>query len=430
MTARILGTYSILQLINASTFNTSSIGVDSLNAIELSTGVISTASFWTGGPISSTTMGIGVHIGGTAINRVGVGVGAGQINQGANTVAIGYQAGYSSQGASSIAIGIQAGCIEQGIGAVAIGASAGYSSQGAYAVAIGNNAQSTAAGVGAVAIGTNAGQQGQGISSVAIGIQAGQINQGAGAVAIGLQAGQTNQGAYALAIGYQAGISSQTASSIIINAQNVSLNATSSGCYIAPIQLGNINDGILMYNRTTYEVTVGASFDASVGIISTVNANVISSVSITAGSIGLGATSSLSASVELFLTTDGSIKQTTTTWQTGSDVRIKTNIEPASLSICYSTINGLQLRRYTWDPVYFPIVEDRNVIGFISQEVEHILPKSILELPAYGHVDHKFLDVDQIYKMHIGATQAVSNELDLIESRINKLEQILSAAGC
>lgn len=429
MTARLLNDRSVLPSVIAASFSTSTISFSSLNAINLSTGTISTVSLWTDGIISSTTMGVNVNSGGTALYRVGIGAGAGQINQGTYAVAIGYQAGYSSQGISSVAIGLQAGYGNQGAGAVAIGNSAGSIDQGAYAVAVGNYAQSTGAGIGAVAIGQQAGQLNQGISSVAIGLQAGQINQGAGAVAIGTQAGQVNQGAFALAIGFQAGISSQSASSIVINAQNVSLNATSSGMYIAPVRNGAIGDGILFYNKTTYEVTVGASADASLAIISTINVNVISANSIAAGSIGLGATSSLSASVELFLTTDGSVKQTTTTWQTGSDYRIKTNIMPASLSICYSTIDGLQLRRYTWDPLYFPDIEDRNVIGFIAQDVEKILPKSILIAPAHGFDDYKFLNVDQIYKMHIGATQAVGLAINEIEMRINKLEQKLSSIG-
>lgn len=429
MTARLLNDRSVLPSIIAASFSVSTIGYTSLNAINLSTGVISTVGLWTGGAISSTTMGIDVNSGGTALYRVGIGAGAGQSSQGAYAVAIGYQAGYSSQGISSVAIGTQAGYGNQGAGAVAIGTVAGSTDQGAYAVAIGNYAQSTGSGVGAVAIGQQAGQSTQGISSVAIGVQAGQINQGTGAVAIGLQAGQINQGAYALAVGFQAGISSQAASSIVINAQNVSLNAVSSGMYIAPVRAGNTGDGLLFYNSGTHEITAGASFDASLAIISAINANVISANSIVAGAIGLGVTSSISASVELYLTTDGSVKQTTATWQTGSDYRIKTNIEPASLSICYSTIGGLTLKRFMWDTTRFPDVEDRNVVGFIAQDVEQVMPKSVLTASAYGNADHKFLNVDQIYKMHIGATQAVGIALDKMEERVNKLEQALSTMG-
>lgn len=429
MTSQLLNDRSILPSIIAATFSTSTIGFNSLNAITLSTGIISTVSIWTDGAISSTTMGIDVNIGGNAKYRIGIGAGAGQINQGAYTIAVGYQAGYSSQGISSVAIGTQAGYGNQGVGAVAIGTAAGSIDQGAYAVAIGNYSQSTGAGVGAVAIGRQAGQLSQGISSVAIGLQAGQINQGAGAVAIGIQAGQVNQGEYALAIGFQAGISSQAASSIVINAQNISLNATSSGLYMAPVRSDNTGDGMLFYNQSTYEVTVGASANVSLAIISSINVNVISANSIAAGSIGLGATSSLSASIELFLTTDGSVKQTTTTWQTGSDYRIKTNIEPVSLDICYSTIGGLTLKRFTWDYAHFSEVEDRNVIGFIAQDIEQAMPKSVLTATAYGRANHRFLNIDQVYKMHIGATQAVGLAIDEIEMRVNKLEQKLSSVG-
>ena len=61
MTARLLNDRSVLPSVIAASFSTSTISFSSLNAINLSTGTISTVSLWTDGIISSTTMGVNVN---------------------------------------------------------------------------------------------------------------------------------------------------------------------------------------------------------------------------------------------------------------------------------------------------------------------------------------------------------------------------------
>ena len=94
---------------------------------------------------------------------------------------------------------------------------------------------------------------------------------------------------------------------------------------------------------------------------------------ISGGNVGIGK----NPGVQLDLSTDDARKLTTSTWQTGSDERVKENIEDANLDICYDTINKLSLKRFKWKDQFYPNISDRNSVGFIAQEVETIFPKSV-----------------------------------------------------
>jgi hypothetical protein len=52
-------------------------------------------------------------------------------------------------------------------------------------------------------------------------------------------------------------------------------------------------------------------------------------------------------------------KPSTSTWATTSDSRVKLNIQDADLDVCYNTIKNLPLRRFTWDPYYYPDIKDK-----------------------------------------------------------------------
>lgn len=111
-------------------------------------------------------------------------------------------------------------------------------------------------------------------------------------------------------------------------------------------------------------------------------------------------------------------KSTTTTWLTGSDERVKENIEDADLDICYNTVKVLKLRRFKWKEEIYPDYTDRNVIGFIAQEVEQYFPNSIRQNNENGFVDFKSIDVDQVYKTMYGALQKVISELEILEQEL------------
>lgn len=124
---------------------------------------------------------------------------------------------------------------------------------GNYGVGIGYEAGSTGQGDGAVAVGLEAGRTNQGNYAVSVGRDSGYQNQGFHAVAIGFEAGLSNQGSNAIAIGYRAGYNNQTNSSIVLNASGTALNAAAAGLFVNPIR-ASANGRPLMYDTTTKEL--------------------------------------------------------------------------------------------------------------------------------------------------------------------------------
>ena len=111
-------------------------------------------------------------------------------------------------------------------------------------------------------------------------------------------------------------------------------------------------------------------------------------------------------------------KSTTTTWLTGSDERVKENIEDADLNVCYNIVQNLKLRRFRWKEENYPEFNDRNVIGFIAQEVEQYFPNSVKQSNDHGFVDFKSIDVDQVYKTMYGTLQKVISDLEILEQEL------------
>jgi len=206
---------------------------------------------------------------------VHLGINAGRYFQGNLAIALGAYAGQSNQGISAVAIGLNAGSGSQGLDAIAIGSEAGYRNQGNYAVAIGQFAGSNKQNENSISIGPQAGQSNQGTYAVAIGQLAGNLYQSSGAIAIGNGAGldyqginsiaigngagEYAQGNNSIAIGYQAGITSQSANSIILNASSSSLNSSTSGFYVRPINGPRSSSNVLSYDTTTGEVYFNGS---------------------------------------------------------------------------------------------------------------------------------------------------------------------------
>jgi hypothetical protein len=113
-----------------------------------------------------------------------------------------------------------------------------------------------------------------------------------------------------------------------------------------------------------------------------------------------------------------------------SDQRVKQNIENANLSMCYSTFQQLNLRRFRWDSNYYPstIKQDRTVLGFVAQEVKTILPKIV-----YSHNDFitglssfHAINPEQIYYTHVGATKKLMELVEQQGSTIRGIQQELS----
>ena len=115
-----------------------------------------------------------------------------------------------------------------------------------------------------------------------------------------------------------------------------------------------------------------------------------------------------------------------TTWSTASDSRIKLNIETADYSLCYNNMKNIELRRFEWDSNYMPDVIDKQVVGFIAQEVETYYPKAVSQSEENGFTDFRSLDIDQIYKTMYGALKKVINDKEILEDKVTTLENKLN----
>ena len=137
--------------------------------------------------------------------------------------------------------------------------------------------------------------------------------------------------------------------------------------------------------------------------------------STTAGFLGLGVAS---PSYQLDLSTDSARKLTTTTWATGSDSRIKTDIETANLQTCYDVVKSVDLKYFKWNFPEGIVPDDRHSLGFIAQEVKSVFPNAVSESNSYGYEDFLSLNVDQIDKALFGAVKHLSAKVEALEQSL------------
>ena len=114
----------------------------------------------------------------------------------------------------------------------------------------------------------------------------------------------------------------------------------------------------------------------------------------------------------------------TASWNTGSDRRIKENIERASYDKCLDNINKLELNRFNYIDGFNTVNRDRTQLGFIAQEVSDIFPKSISSQEYYSNTlnipDLLSIDITQINYSLYGAVKK------LIEINIEKDIRIIT----
>ena len=137
------------------------------------------------------------------------------------------------------------------------------------------------------------------------------------------------------------------------------------------------------------------------------------------GNVGIGTGSPNNL---LELSVDDAAKPTTALWTISSDIRIKENIENADLIRCYTDIRSLPLRRYKWIDSYIEEkkINDKNVLGFIAQEVEEIIPKAVDTLPeANGLENFKTLNKDQILMSLVGCVKRIQEKLEQLVEDLN-----------
>jgi hypothetical protein len=138
------------------------------------------------------------------------------------------------------------------------------------------------------------------------------------------------------------------------------------------------------------------------------------------------------------ITTAGAIfnPSGTASWNTGSDRRIKENIERASYDKCYENINKLELNRFNYIEGFNTVSRDNKQLGFIAQEVYDIFPKAITSHRYYSDTlsipNLLSIDISQINYSLYGAVKKLIeiNEEDEknLNSFDNRIKTILNIA--
>jgi hypothetical protein len=196
------------------------------------------------------------------------------------------------------------------------------------------------------------------------------------------------------------------------------------------------NNGIPLFLRSTNQIFLAASsmtinatlsvdnFYNRVGINNTnpqFNLDVFGNSRIS--SLMIGDTPSFTSTNTTFqlsvFGTNGPARVGGTTWTQISDQRLKEQIVDADLDRCYNDIKAIPLRRFTYTSSFFNTIAlpDRNVLGFIAQEVKQVQPKAITVSEAFGISDLNWLNIDQMNMSLYGAVKRlIQNNEDLTSS--------------
>ena len=120
-----------------------------------------------------------------------------------------------------------------------------------------------------------------------------------------------------------------------------------------------------------------------------------------------------------------------TTWTQISDERVKDNIVEADYNKCYEDIKALQLRRFTYTSSFFETtpLRDRNVLGFIAQEVKALQPKSVVVSEAFGISDLNWLNLDQMNMSLYGAVKKLIQDNENLTSSVSGLQRQISGGN-
>jgi hypothetical protein len=132
----------------------------------------------------------------------------------------------------------------------------------------------------------------------------------------------------------------------------------------------------------------------------------------TGGYMGIGITN---PAYQLDLSSDGARKLTTTAWLTGSDSRIKTDVESANLQTCYDVVKSVDLKYFKWNFPAGIVTDDKHSLGFIAQDIKRVFPNAVSESNSYGFEDFLSLNVDQINKALFGAVKYLAAKVEALE---------------
>jgi hypothetical protein len=111
-------------------------------------------------------------------------------------------------------------------------------------------------------------------------------------------------------------------------------------------------------------------------------------------------------------------------WEVPSDERLKNGITMANLQNCVDIIRQLDLKKYSFNDEVSTRDTEKNVIGWIAQDVEKYIPKAVSNRHMFGLKDGKVLNTDPIYKTMYGALKWSVSRIDELEERVKSLETL------
>jgi hypothetical protein len=208
----------------------------------------------------------------------------------------------------------------------------------------------------------------------------------------------------------QLGLNDNVTRSTVVSVLGISSQAIAIACGLThtmillnngTVQVTGLNStGQLGQNDTVTRSTVVSVLNV-LNITQTVS---LSSNLIVAPALNIGGV--LNPIYQLDLSSD-SARKPTSTWATGSDEALKTNIELADLDRCVDIVSKLDLKYFKWE---IPS-DDTHSLGWIAQEVEQIFPKAVRTSDTHGISDFKDLNTDQLIKVMWGALKKLRADL-------------------
>lgn len=120
----------------------------------------------------------------------------------------------------------------------------------------------------------------------------------------------------------------------------------------------------------------------------------------------------------LIISGQDAIKATGSTWTNPSDRRLKDNIISANLDECFNTVKSLDLKSFSWKDNR----QEGPVLGWVAQEVELVLPKSITSRDLFGLSDCKILNADQLYVNMYGALKKSIQMVETLKTEVETMK--------
>lgn len=139
------------------------------------------------------------------------------------------------------------------------------------------------------------------------------------------------------------------------------------------------------------------------------------------GNVGIGTTN---PGAQLDLSTDSARKLTTTTWTTGSDARIKTDVQ--TINNALDVIGRVRPVKYHYTPEYLaahPSITDTDYYSFIAQEYREVFPQSVSEIDGLF-----YLNSSNMIPYAIAGIKELDQKLALQEARVSALAALAPSA--